>query len=95
MQAATMDASYAITRVFAELGKRCIEAIIPANAERSAKEGTIPCAASSWTRRTASFGARQAHCCDYMVGQTATGSSTIGPASQTTAPVTYPASASA
>ena len=41
VRAATMDASYATTRVFAELEKRCIEAIIPAKAERPAKKGTI------------------------------------------------------
>jgi transposase len=39
---ASMDASYAITRVFADLEKRGIEAIIPAKAERPAKKGTIP-----------------------------------------------------
>ena len=42
IRAATMDASYAITRVFAELEKRGIEAVIPAKAERPAKKGTIP-----------------------------------------------------
>lgn len=39
---ATMDASYAITRVFAALEERKIEAIIPAKAERAPKKGTIP-----------------------------------------------------
>ena len=39
---ATMDASYAITRVFAGLERRGIEVIIPARAERPAKKGTIP-----------------------------------------------------
>jgi transposase len=39
---ATMDASYAITRVFAALEARRIEAIIPAKAERAPKKGTIP-----------------------------------------------------
>ena len=39
---ATRDASYAITRVCAELEKCGIKAIIPAEAERSAKKGTIP-----------------------------------------------------
>lgn len=39
---ATMDASYAITRVFAALEERGIEAVIPAKAERPPKKGTIP-----------------------------------------------------
>lgn len=39
---ATMDAGYAITRVFAELEGRGIEAVIPAKAERSPKKGVIP-----------------------------------------------------
>jgi transposase len=42
IQAATMDASYAITRVFAALEARGIEAVIPAKAERPPKRGTIP-----------------------------------------------------
>jgi hypothetical protein len=42
IRAATMDASYAITRVFAALEERGIEAVIPAKAERPAKKGTIP-----------------------------------------------------
>jgi transposase len=42
IQVATMDASYAITRVFAELEARRIEAVIPAKAERPPKRGTIP-----------------------------------------------------
>ena len=37
-----MDASYAITRVFATLEERGIEAVIPAKAERPPKRGTIP-----------------------------------------------------
>jgi len=40
--AVTMDASYAITRVFADLETRGVEAIIPAKAERSPKKGVIP-----------------------------------------------------
>jgi IS5 family transposase len=39
---ATMDASYAIARVFAALEERRIEAIIPAKAEPALKKGTIP-----------------------------------------------------
>ncbi len=39
---ATMDASYAITRVFAALEARGIEAVIPAKTERPPKRGTIP-----------------------------------------------------
>lgn len=39
---ATMDASYAITRVFAALEARRIEAVVPTKAERSPKRGTIP-----------------------------------------------------
>jgi len=39
---ATMDASYAITRVFADLEARGIEAVIPARAERVPKKGVIP-----------------------------------------------------
>jgi hypothetical protein len=39
---ATMDASYAITRVFAALEARGIEAVIPAKTERAPKRGTIP-----------------------------------------------------
>lgn len=42
IRAATMDASYAITRVFAELERRGIEAVIPTKAERPPKKGTIP-----------------------------------------------------
>jgi hypothetical protein len=42
IRTAAMDASHAITRVFAELEKRNIEAVIPAKAERAAKMGTIP-----------------------------------------------------
>lgn len=37
-----MDASYAITRVFANLEARGVEAIIPAKAERPPKKGVIP-----------------------------------------------------
>ena len=37
-----MDASYAITRVFAALEERGIEAVVPAKAERPPKRGTIP-----------------------------------------------------
>jgi hypothetical protein len=40
-----MDASYAITRVFAALEAREIEAVIPAKAERPPKRGTTPMAA--------------------------------------------------
>jgi transposase len=39
---ATMDASYTITRVFAALEERGIEAVIPAKTERPPKRGTIP-----------------------------------------------------
>jgi transposase len=39
---ATMDASYAITRVFADLEARGIEAIVPAKPERPPKKGVIP-----------------------------------------------------
>jgi len=39
---ATMDASYAITRVFAGLEARGIEAIVPTKAERPPKKGVIP-----------------------------------------------------
>lgn len=39
---ATMDAGYAITRVFAALEARGIEAIIPAKAEQPPRRGTIP-----------------------------------------------------
>jgi hypothetical protein len=42
IRTATMDASYAITRVFAELERRGIEAVIPVKAERPPKKGTIP-----------------------------------------------------
>ncbi len=42
IQVAAMDASYAITRVFAALEERRIEAVIPAKAERPPKKGTIP-----------------------------------------------------
>jgi transposase len=42
IQVATMDASYAITRVFAALEERGIEAVVPAKAERPPKKGTIP-----------------------------------------------------
>lgn len=42
IETATMDASYAITRVFAALEARGIEAIIPAKAEQPPKRGTIP-----------------------------------------------------
>ena len=42
IRTATMDASYAITRVFADLEARGIEAVIPARAERPPKAGTIP-----------------------------------------------------
>jgi hypothetical protein len=42
IRTATMDASHAITRGFAELEKRNIEAVISAEAERAAKKGTIP-----------------------------------------------------
>lgn len=42
IQMAAMDASYAITRVFAELEARSVEAIIPAKAERPPKTGVIP-----------------------------------------------------
>ena len=42
IQVATMDASYAITRVFATLEERGIEAVVPAKAERPPKKGTIP-----------------------------------------------------
>ncbi len=42
VRVATMDASYAITRVFAGLEERGIEAVVPAKAERPPKKGTIP-----------------------------------------------------
>lgn len=42
IQAVTMDASYAITRIFADLEARSIEAVIPAKAERPPKTGVIP-----------------------------------------------------
>ncbi len=42
IQVATMDASYAITRVFAGLEERGIEAVVPAKSERPPKWGTIP-----------------------------------------------------
>jgi transposase len=42
VRVATMDASYAITRVFAALEERGIEAVIPTKAERPPKKGTIP-----------------------------------------------------
>jgi transposase len=42
IQVATMDASYAITRVFAALEERRIEAVVPAKAERPPKRGTVP-----------------------------------------------------
>jgi hypothetical protein len=42
IQVATMDASYAIARVFAGLEERGIEAVVPAKAERPPKKGTIP-----------------------------------------------------
>src|ERR687894_2220092 len=42
IQAATMDAGYAITRVFADLEARKIEAVVPAKAERPPRPGVIP-----------------------------------------------------
>jgi IS5 family transposase len=42
IQVATMDAGYAITRVFADLEQRQIEAVVPAKAERPPKPGVIP-----------------------------------------------------
>ena len=42
IRVATMDASYAITRVFAALEERGIEAVVPVKAERPPKRGTIP-----------------------------------------------------
>jgi hypothetical protein len=42
VRVATMDASYATTRVFAALEERGIEAVVPAKAERPPKKGTIP-----------------------------------------------------
>jgi transposase len=42
VRAATMDAGHAITRVFATLEERGIEAVVPAKAERPPKKGTIP-----------------------------------------------------
>lgn len=42
IQVATMDASYAITRIFADLEARSIEAIIPTKSERAPKKGVIP-----------------------------------------------------
>jgi len=42
IHAATMDASYAATRVFAALEARGIEAVVPTKAERAPKRGTIP-----------------------------------------------------
>lgn len=42
IQVATMDASYAITRIFADLETRGIEAVIPAKPERAPKKGIIP-----------------------------------------------------
>lgn len=42
IQVATMDAGYAITRVFADLERRRIEAVVPAKAERPPKPGVIP-----------------------------------------------------
>jgi hypothetical protein len=42
IQVATMDAGYAITRVFADLEARKIEAVVPARAERPPRPGVIP-----------------------------------------------------
>jgi IS5 family transposase len=42
IQVATMDAGYAITRVFADLEARHIEAVVPAKAERAPRPGVIP-----------------------------------------------------
>ncbi len=42
IQVATKDAGYAITRVFADLEQRQIEAVVPAKAERPPKPGVIP-----------------------------------------------------
>jgi IS5 family transposase len=42
IQVATMDAGYAITRVFADLEARKIEAVVPAKAERPPRPGVIP-----------------------------------------------------
>ena len=42
IRTATLDARYAITRVFADLEGRAITAVIPVSAERPPKTGTIP-----------------------------------------------------
>ena len=42
IQTVTMDAAYAITRVFAGLEQRGIEAVVPAKRERPPKKGVIP-----------------------------------------------------
>ena len=42
IQTVTMDAAYAITRVFAGLEQRAIEAVVPAKRERPPKKGVIP-----------------------------------------------------
>jgi hypothetical protein len=77
-----MDASYAITRVFADPEKRRIEAIIPAKAERPPKKGTIPVRRFKWDARN-----RLVRCLGGKVlrphGQRiVTASSTIVPASR-------------
>lgn len=95
IRVATMDASYAITRVFADLEQRGIEAVIPAKAERPAKKGTIPVRRFKLERRTGWSAAPAASCSDRTASRTTMVSSITAPAFRTAVPAARARSASA
>ena len=95
IQVATMDASYAITRVFAALEERRIEAVVPAKAERPPKRGTIPVRRFKLDARNRVVRCPGGKLLRPTASPTATASSTSAPASPTAGPAVYAPLASA
>ena len=95
VRVATMDASYAITRVFAALEERGIEAVVPAKAERPPKKGTIPVRRFKLDARNRVVRCPGGKLLRPTASPTATASSTSAPASPTAGPAVYAPLASA
>ena len=77
---ATMDAAYAITRVFAALEGRAVEAVVPTKAEPSGRRAASSrSAGSSWTPGTGSYAARANASCARTASPTARDSKPTAP----------------
>jgi DDE family transposase len=77
---ATMDAAYAITRVFAALEGRAVEAAVPTKAEPSGRRAASSrSAGSSWTPGTGSYAARANASCARTASPTARDSKPTAP----------------